>query len=436
MKSSIAVLSCAMSITALAGVESSITGDWRLDVSANGVKASFDIEPAATLKAEGERVQKLPLYNPKAWGGWQKGYALKKLKAQECAVKGILDPLSVKVADAANPETVFVKGKDYALESDWGAVGRLAEGAIGESQAVSISYAYTPQRIDTVALSADGKSLLLKKGTPDTCLPKPPALKPGETPLINIYQSNHQEKLSDDNIYPITETAFPAELAANYAGAAEKLLPKTMKKLREGERLKILAWGDSVTDGGFLPERDRNRWQAQFVTRLKERYPKADIELVTEAWGGHNTTHYLAEPPGALHNYKEKVLAAKPDLIVMEFVNDASLKRDTVNERYGKFLAEFKEIGAEWIINTPHYIRPDWMGLKSQRNIDKDPREYVTALREFAAKNDVALADASLRYGRLWRQGIPFLTMMSNNINHPETRGMTIFADALMNLFP
>ena len=56
-------------------------------------------------------------------------------------------------------------------------------------------------------------------------------------------------------------------------------------------------------------------------------------------------------------------------------------------------------------------------------------------LRQFAARHDVALADASLRYGRLWRQGIPYNTLMLNAINHPDERGMRLFADALIALF-
>jgi hypothetical protein len=36
----------------------------------------------------------------------------------------------------------------------------------------------------------------------------------------------------------------------------------------------------------------------------------------------------------------------------------------------------------------------------------------------------------------LWRQGVPFTTRLVNNINHPDERGMKIFADALMECFP
>jgi hypothetical protein len=76
------------------------------------------------------------------------------------------------------------------------------------------------------------------------------------------------------------------------------------------------------------------------------------------------------------------------------------------------------------------------MGLNRERDIDNDPRPYVAGLRQFAPAHNVALADAARRYGRLWRQGIPHSALMLNSINHPDARGMKIFADALMELFP
>ena len=54
----------------------------------------------------------------------------------------------------------------------------------------------------------------------------------------------------------------------------------------------------------------------------------------------------------------------------------------------------------------------------------------------FDLQHWIALADASRRYGRLWRQGIPYSSLMLNSINHPDARGMKLFADALMELFP
>ena len=57
-------------------------------------------------------------------------------------------------------------------------------------------------------------------------------------------------------------------------------------------------------------------------------------------------------------------------------------------------MADFRSQGTEWNILTPHYVRPDWMGLDRERDIDDDPRPYVAGLREFGARHGVALADA------------------------------------------
>ena len=68
--------------------------------------------------------------------------------------------------------------------------------------------------------------------------------------------------------------------------------------------------------------------------------------------------------------------------------------------------------------------------------VDDDPRPYVAGLREFEVRNQTALADASRRHGGPGRRGIPYSTLMLNSINHPDARGMKLFADALMELFP
>jgi hypothetical protein len=57
-------------------------------------------------------------------------------------------------------------------------------------------------------------------------------------------------------------------------------------------------------------------------------------------------------------------------------------------------------------------------------------------LRRFAPEQGVALADAASRYSRLWRQGLPWTTLMGNSANHPDERGMAIFVDSVLALFP
>ncbi len=412
-------------------------GDGRVRVTVGEPTAraqTVRVPPPSMVSVKSERYATLPVFNPAA-AGWVKGAQLQGVKAQETTTPGLLEADSLVVRDGPGSHArVFERGRDYEFDPFWGTFGRLTNGAINPEQPVFVSYRHALSRLDAVVLTRSGK-IKLRKGEARPAAPLPPKNNEGERHLGNIWLPGVLTKLGPENLFPILEITYP-EPPKPSPSVAERLLPKTLKKLQSGEPLRILAWGDSVTVGMYVPDWQHNRWQEQFVTRLRQRFPRANIELMTEAWGGRNTSSYLGEPPGSEHNYREKVLDAKPDLIVSEFVNDAGMSVTQTEERYAKLLADFQGIGAEWIILTPHYVRPDWMGLTSQRDIDNDPRPYVTGLREFTAKHSVALADASRRYGRLWRQGIPYNTLMLNSINHPDARGMKIFADALMELFP
>jgi lysophospholipase L1-like esterase len=416
-----------------ASAEFKLAGDWEVQVTVDGKSQTVRVAPSELATVTAEKHDSLPVFNPKA-GGWVRGSQLFGVRAQETTTPFLLDASSLVLR--AGPDmtsAVFVAGQDYEADLSWGTIGRLTNGNIQAQQPAYVSYRHALLRLDAVVLTRDGR-VELRQGIPQAAAPQAPKARTGEKHLGNIWLPGRLPKLSEDHLFPILETAYPEP--AHPSPVAAMRAPKSHDKLRNGEPLRILAWGDSVTVGTYVPDWERNRWQEQFVARLKERFPKAQIELVTEAWGGRNTGSYLAQPPGAEHNYKEKVLGAKPDLVVSEFVNDAGLNPEQVEKQYSKFLADFQAIGAEWIILTPHYVRPDWMGLNRERDIDHDPRPYVAGLRQFAGKHNVALADAALRYGRLWRQGIPHTTLLLNSINHPDARGMKLFADALMELFP
>ena len=411
-----------------------LTGDWTIHVVYDGKTADFTVSPPDWVAPENEKYDSLPIFNPSG-PPWRKAMPLIGVNAYECSVFDALAPESVVVR--LEPDVApLVDGTDYILDPRSGNVGRVKGGKIGEKTPVYISYRAVQMRIDSVVQTADG-SLQLLRGTPHRVNPEPPKLAEGQKRLANIFLTGQIDKLTEVNLFPILEPAenisFHDDSVENPDPVAKHLIPKTWEKLVRGETVRILAWGDSVTACGFLPEEDR--WQRQFTVRLQKKFPQAKIVLLTEAWGGRNTGSYFAQPAGAEHNYQEKVLDVKPDLIISEFVNDAGLNKEQVEKSYGRIRDDFQKIGAEWIILTPHYVRPDWMGFTGQTNIDDDPRPYVKAIREFAAENKIALAEGSALYGRLWRKGIPYNTLMVNNINHPNRIGMSLFADALMKLF-
>ena len=434
MKSSLITNLALLSMSILAEpAQLKLTGDWEVEVTHGGKSGIVRIEQPSLFTAVNEQYPSLADYKPNG-GGWARGTKPRGIQAQECTTRFALKAETMKVKSSDQPDAIiYENGKDYQLTPDWGTVGRLPDRRIKAGQPVYLDYTYAKLRIDAIVQTKDGL-FAVRPGIPHQANPSPAELLDGDLRLANIWINGYISKLTDENLFPILETEFPKELCPP-PHIAEKLIPQTYAKLKNGERVKILAWGDSVTVGTFVPDWQHNRWQIQFLTRLQKLFPKAEIELVTEAWGGRNTNTYLSQPPGAEHNYNEKVLAVKPDLIISEFVNDAGYNEATVYERYGKFRDDFKAIGAEWIILTPHYVRPDWMGLTTEKNIDNDPRIYVQALRKFASENNIALADTSMRFGRLWRQGIPYSSLMMSAINHPNVFGMKLFADALIDLF-
>ncbi len=411
----------------------SISDDWTVDIAYEGKTAKIQVPRPEIYESNNEEVV-LKDYNPNT-AGWIRGTVPKGIRTQETTSRFMLLADSMKVTSSPNADAiVYENGKDYQLTPDWGTVGRLPEGRIQASQKVYLNYKFAKRRLDSIILDTTGK-IVFRRGTPHPATPEQPPVAPGEIRLANVWLDGNVAKLDNDvNIYPLSEKAYP-ELPPQSPCVAEKLTPKTYAKLMNGEKVRILAWGDSVTVGTFVPDPSTQRWQTQVLNRLRKQFPKADIEMETEAWGGRTTNSYFAVPAGEPHNYKETVLDKRPDLIISEFVNDGGFTREMTYKNYTRIRDDFKAIGAEWIILTPHYVRPDWMGLKSEKNVDDDPRVYVKSIREFAAENNIALADASLRYGRLWRRGIPASSLMMNTINHPNQFGMSLFADAVLALF-
>ncbi|MDR0869279.1 MAG: GDSL-type esterase/lipase family protein [Planctomycetaceae bacterium] len=425
------LLVCAVPCSADEPAAFTLSGDWTVKVQYAGRTVDVAVFPAVVEQITGERHSKMPLYDANAT--WNPAMAPEQIRGiDHFPTTFALETQSVKVRSGTGADAAeYVKDKDFQVKEMWGAIGRLPNGNIGENQPVFLDYRFGKMRLDSIVLTKDGK-IEYRLGQQDVVVPVPPKIAGGEKRLGNIWVKARITKLEPNLLFPILETVYPE--TGTEKNAAETLLPKTTAKIRSGQPVKILAWGDSVTEGAYLPLQDR--WQEQFVKRLRLKYPAVKFELITEGWGGRTTAAYRNEPPESIHNFQKKVLDVKPDVIISEFVNDAYLNGEALEKQYSKILEAFNGIGAEWVILTPHYVRTDWMGLDRERDIDNDPRPYTQDLRKFAAAHNIALADAAARYGRLWRRGIPYSTLMSNNINHPNAEGHQIFADALLALFP
>ena len=417
-----------------------VIGDWQVRVEAGSYAigrstvriahpATISVPRAAIVHVRDEEHDSLPLFDPKA-APWSRGAKLRALTTFETTAPDMLALDSLVVKAGVGPAAPLVLGRDYAAETRWATVGRLPDG-IAEGRPVWIDYDCGWNRIDSI-VAGKGGQVRLKMGMPHNATPRPPEHLDGETVLANIWVPGRLSALSSANLYLVREPEYIPPRRTTVP-AATALLPYTWEKLTHSKPVHILAWGDSVTAGGQASDAS-HQYQARFVALLHKRFPKADLRLTTVGWGGRTSDNFLNEPEGAQFNFMHAVLEPRPDLIVMEFVNDAWMSPEVVETKYSYLKKRFAEIGAEWVILTPHFVRPDWMGVTSGR-VEADPRPYVAGVRQFAARHNIALADASLRWGHLDREGVPYVTLLSNSINHPDDRGHELFAQALMELF-
>lgn len=413
-----------MSVCAMVSAQVEISGPWQVTVKGGGTLA---VPPQTAVQVRAE-AQKLPAFRTTG-GGWGRGAKLRALVTQECTAAGALVPASLKVKAADGTE--YARGTDWQADDLWATVGRVEGGKIPADQPVLIDYDYYPNRMCLVAVNAAGKARLVV-GDPGFGIQLPPALADGEKHLATVWLSGEVKELTEANLLPVDGSPRPA---SEWVGTAETLCPKTLAKLRAGQPVSIVAWGDSVTNGGGVRSGRENWYQYVFLKRLQERFPKAEITLLTASWPGGNSRGYMTAPAGGKYDFQRDVLDPKPDLVTIEFVNDAGLKGDVLKQHYTKIREILQGNGSEIILITPHFVRPDWMGVTSSK-FDDDPRPYVQDLRQFARDNQLPVADASRFWGHLWREGIPYMTLEGNSINHPDERGHRLFADALMEVFP
>ncbi len=427
-----------------------LEGAWTLRVTTQdgGVTRSAVVElPALSVQRSTDTYASLPVFDPSAFG-WLKGHRLTGMSAQEGVISGALDADSIVVRLASDPvstetegddeyrepiEIELIRGIDFEIDPYWGTIGRLAGGRIGESDAVTVTYQHLVRRLDAVILQVDGQ-IVVRPGDPSNELPVSPVPVSGEKLLGRVFVTEFRGQANPDDLYPVISAeppAWPVTRSNTVAGQ----LPQIMRKLISGRELRILAWGDSVTDGIYLPDPSADRWQDQFVSRLKSAYPKARITLMTEAWPGHGMADYLAAGPGEARSFENAVLRVRPDLVISEFVNDAYLSQAETLSQYAQVQGKLREAGIDWIVMTPHFTHRDFMGPGATIGGGSDPRRYVQGLKDFGSRSGVIIADASELWADLKRQGLPYLALLSNGINHPNSIGQRLYAEALMRVF-
>jgi len=426
------------SITLNSGIYQTASG--KIEIKA---PVTFTIEPGPIITVMDESVR-LSADKPESW---YKGTRLAGPFAKELNAEGSYVPGSLSIRKSIGGPKL-VEGKDYLISPEHGMVGLAPGSPLSPKEPVFASYQYGLLRLDSIVVDGGGKARLLK-GELAIARPQPPELPPGTKRLLNVFRPFHSTTLNREDIFPVLERPDQAVTRTSHGR-----IPKTIAKIKASRAVRIVCLGDSVTAGGnssklelMYSEVFRRAIMEKYAWPSPERVPLLSINVINESYGGSCSSqwlrigrlkNYLDEHPEMVGNAKERidfqrVLELKPDLVTVEFVNDAPFTRTELEELYGKMLDELKKIGAELILITPHFTSMECMNVKSLRTTD--PRPYVQFLYEFAEQHHLGIADASGRWAHLWKEGIPYVTLLDNSFNHPDDQGHRFFAEEILKNF-
>ena len=199
------------------------------------------------------------------------------------------------------------------------------------------------------------------------------------------------------------------------------LLPATQGKLRAGQAVKIVAFGDSITAGGDASEPRLIFWQ-RWADALQMKYPTARITAVNSATGGDSTNQGLERLP-------LKVLDQKPDLVLVGFgMNDHNINGVPLaqfKENLRRMVARIREESkAEVVLLSAFPPNPKWKFGSHHM------QDYAAATRQVALESSCAYADVFTNWQMLAARKKPE-DLLANNINHPNDFGHWIYFQVL-----
>jgi acyl-CoA thioesterase-1 len=194
-------------------------------------------------------------------------------------------------------------------------------------------------------------------------------------------------------------------------------LKQTRAKLAQGERVKIVAFGDSITAGGDATRPELIFWQ-RWADELQRKYPRAQVAAINAATGGDSTRQGLLR-------LQAKVLDQKPDLVLIGFgMNDHNKNGVPIPQfelNLKQMIARIQsETKAEVVLFSAFPPNPHWK-FGTQRMGD-----YAAATERVARETACAYADVLNNWQALAARKKPE-DLLGNNINHPNDFGHWIY---------
>jgi len=194
-------------------------------------------------------------------------------------------------------------------------------------------------------------------------------------------------------------------------------LRSTQRKLAAGEAVTIVAFGDSITNGGEASVPELIFWR-RWVTDLQARYPRAKITATNGATGGDTSTR-------GLQRLQAKVIDEKPDLVLIGFGMNDHNRRGVPLPEFERQLREMiarirTGTTAEIVLFSTFPPNPRWMHGTNRM------AEYAGVTARVAAETGCAYADVFNNWQAMAARKRPE-DLLANNINHPNDFGHWIY---------
>lgn len=193
-------------------------------------------------------------------------------------------------------------------------------------------------------------------------------------------------------------------------------LQNTRRKLEAGEPLRLVALGDSLTQGWMV----RKGYVDFLGEMIARRYPKCDITIVNRGIPGDTAE-------GGLYRLREHVLDADPDLVLVQFgLNDAytGVSPDRFKNTVKAIIDQIRaDTDAEILLLTSVPIMHASEDLVAEAFYDR--------IEALAREEGLPVARVHAHWKKKVSAGIFFASLVQGDGVHPNIEGHRIMAEAV-----
>lgn len=195
---------------------------------------------------------------------------------------------------------------------------------------------------------------------------------------------------------------------------------RTINGLRSGKPLRIVALGDSLTQGWMV-----RKGYVDFLNEMiREKYPDADYAIVNCGIPGDTAE-------GGLYRLEHDVFYRKPDCVFIQFgLNDAFSGYSP--QEYESLIEQM----IKRIMNSPDtdivLVTSSYIGGNRENRIVE---QFYAKLESLAEKYSLPIARVHSYWKKRIGEDTEFRELVQFDCVHPTVKGYLLMAEAIMELF-